>query len=136
MNRKGSAVWKGGLKDGNGVVSTESGVLKDVQYSFSSRFEDGIGSNPEELLDVFEYAGNVPLVVLPSPFRSLIGPIMDYVDEIHADRPHEVVTVIVPEAVSTKPLHRFLQENVAAQLKAALGSRQNVVVTNVRYFLD
>ncbi|MCU1285973.1 MAG: osmotically inducible protein OsmC [Acidobacteriales bacterium] len=50
MQRKGSAVWKGGLKDGKGTVSTESGVLKDSQYSFSTRFENGIGTNPEELL--------------------------------------------------------------------------------------
>src|SRR3954466_14684733 len=50
MQRKGSAVWKGGLKDGKGTVSTDSGVLKDSQYSFSTRFENGIGTNPEELL--------------------------------------------------------------------------------------
>ena len=50
MTRKGSAVWKGGLKDGSGTVSTESGVLKDQQYSFKTRFEDGLGTNPEELL--------------------------------------------------------------------------------------
>jgi osmotically inducible protein OsmC len=50
MQRKGSAVWKGGLKDGQGVVSTDSGVLKDTQYSFSTRFENGIGTNPEELI--------------------------------------------------------------------------------------
>ena len=50
MKRKGSAVWNGGLKGGKGVVSTESGVLKDTQYSFSSRFESGIGTNPEELI--------------------------------------------------------------------------------------
>ena len=50
MKRTGSAVWKGGLKDGQGTVSTESGVLSDTQYSFSTRFEDGTGTNPEELL--------------------------------------------------------------------------------------
>lgn len=50
MKRIGSAVWKGGLKDGKGTVSTESGVLKDTQYSFGSRFESGIGTNPEELI--------------------------------------------------------------------------------------
>jgi osmotically inducible protein OsmC len=50
MVRKGSAKWMGGLKDGSGKVSTESGVLKDQQYSFKTRFEDGIGTNPEELL--------------------------------------------------------------------------------------
>jgi osmotically inducible protein OsmC len=50
MKRKASAVWKGGLKDGKGSISTDSGVLSDAQYSFSTRFEDGIGTNPEELI--------------------------------------------------------------------------------------
>jgi osmotically inducible protein OsmC len=50
MKRKASAVWKGGLKDGKGTISTASGVLSDTQYSFSTRFEDGTGTNPEELI--------------------------------------------------------------------------------------
>ncbi len=50
MTRIGSAVWNGGLVDGKGVVSTESGVLTGIPYSFTSRFEHGTGTNPEELL--------------------------------------------------------------------------------------
>jgi lipoyl-dependent peroxiredoxin len=50
MQRKASAVWKGGLKDGKGAISTPSGVLKETQYSFSTRFESGVGTNPEELI--------------------------------------------------------------------------------------
>lgn len=50
MVRKASAVWRGGLKDGNGTISTESTVLRDTQYSFSTRFENGVGTNPEELI--------------------------------------------------------------------------------------
>ncbi len=50
MQRKGSAVWKGGLREGRGTVSTASGVLKDTQYSFATRFENGVGTNPEELI--------------------------------------------------------------------------------------
>lgn len=50
MKRTASAVWNGGLKDGKGSISTESGVLSDTQYSFSTRFEDGKGTNPEELI--------------------------------------------------------------------------------------
>lgn len=50
MKRKASAVWRGGLKDGKGSIATESGVLRDTQYSFSTRFEHGIGTNPEELI--------------------------------------------------------------------------------------
>ncbi len=50
MKRNASAVWKGGIKDGQGTLSTASGVLSDTQYSFKTRFEDGIGTNPEELI--------------------------------------------------------------------------------------
>jgi osmotically inducible protein OsmC len=50
MKRKASAVWKGGLRDGKGTISTDSGVLSDTQYSFSTRFEQGVGTNPEELI--------------------------------------------------------------------------------------
>src|SRR6202795_1478479 len=50
MNRKASAIWRGGLKDGNGTISTDSGVLSNTQYSFSTRFENGVGTNPEELI--------------------------------------------------------------------------------------
>jgi osmotically inducible protein OsmC len=50
MTRKASAVWRGGLKDGKGTVSTGSGVLKETQYSFGTRFEQGVGTNPEELV--------------------------------------------------------------------------------------
>lgn len=50
MKRNASAVWKGGLQDGKGTISTQSGVLEDTQYSFTTRFEDGKGTNPEELI--------------------------------------------------------------------------------------
>lgn len=51
MDRKAKAVWQGGLQDGKGTLSTESGVLKESPYSFKTRFENGVsGTNPEELL--------------------------------------------------------------------------------------
>jgi osmotically inducible protein OsmC len=50
MKRNASAVWKGDLKSGKGTISTDSGVLSDTQYSFKTRFEDGKGTNPEELI--------------------------------------------------------------------------------------
>jgi lipoyl-dependent peroxiredoxin len=50
MQRTASAHWSGGLKDGKGTVSSQSGVLSQSQYSFSTRFENGIGTNPEELI--------------------------------------------------------------------------------------
>ncbi len=50
MQRTATAHWSGGLKDGKGTVSTQSGVLNQTQYSFSTRFENGVGTNPEELI--------------------------------------------------------------------------------------
>ena len=50
MKKTASAAWSGGLKEGSGIVSTGTGVLHDAPYGFHSRFEDGPGTNPEELL--------------------------------------------------------------------------------------
>jgi len=50
IKKNASAIWRGGFKDGGGTISTETGVLKDAPYGFRSRFEDGAGTNPEELI--------------------------------------------------------------------------------------
>lgn len=50
MKRSASAEWHGGLKDGKGSISTQSGILKNTPYGFNTRFEDGPGTNPEELI--------------------------------------------------------------------------------------
>jgi len=50
MKRSASAVWNGGLRDGNGAVSASSGAIRDLPYSFATRFEDQPGTNPEELI--------------------------------------------------------------------------------------
>jgi osmotically inducible protein OsmC len=50
MDRSASAVWKGSLKEGKGTISSQSGALKEMQYSFAARFENGVGTNPEELI--------------------------------------------------------------------------------------
>jgi amino acid transporter len=82
-----------------------------------------------------KYGEGVPLTILASPHRSLVQPVLDYVDEMLEEDPDQVITVIVPEAVSTNFWHKLLQENVAQQMRAALGQRRNVMVTNSRYFL-
>ena len=50
IKRSGSAAWSGGIKDGKGSISTQSGVLDNTQYGFNTRFENGPGTNPEELI--------------------------------------------------------------------------------------
>jgi amino acid transporter len=83
-----------------------------------------------------EFGHDIPLVILPSPYRSLIQPVLDYVDRLREANPGVIITVIVAEAVSTRWYQKLLTENVAQQLKIALASRRRVVVANTRYFLD
>ncbi|MGV3617060.1 MAG: APC family permease [Fimbriimonas sp.] len=83
-----------------------------------------------------QYGRGIPLVVLASPYRSLIQPVLDYVDKLRVDRPGATITVVVAEAVSTKWYQKLLSENVAQQLKVSLARRKKVVVANVRYFLN
>ena len=50
MDRKASVIWNGTLREGTGTLTTESGVLTDTQYSFRTRFAEGLGTNPDELI--------------------------------------------------------------------------------------
>lgn len=78
---------------------------------------------------------DMPLVILESPYRSLVTPLTEYIDETIAEDPNTMITVIVPQAVPKHWWHSFLHNNVAIVLKMALKARKNVVITNVRYFL-
>ncbi|MCB0826921.1 MAG: APC family permease [Armatimonadetes bacterium] len=78
----------------------------------------------------------MPLVVLDSPYRSVIEPIGRYVDELLQTKKNMMVTVIVPQAVTKKWWLQWLHGNAAIGLKAMLGSRRNVIITNIRYLTD
>ena len=73
MDRKGSAVWEGTIREGKGSVSTESGVLAATPYSFTSRFEHGAGTNPEELLGA-AHAGCFTMAVCAALTRAGLKP--------------------------------------------------------------
>ncbi|MCG9894122.1 MAG: APC family permease, partial [Fimbriimonadaceae bacterium] len=82
------------------------------------------------------FGADVPLVILESPYRSLVDPVLDYVDATLEEDPELTVTVIVPQPILGRWWHRLLHDNAAAWLKRALGSRRRVMVTNVRYSLE
>lgn len=82
-----------------------------------------------------KFGSDLPMVVLESPYRSLIEPILDYIDATLEQDPNLMVTVIVPQGVASKWWHAILHNNAALWLKRALGTRERVVVTNVRYFI-
>jgi amino acid transporter len=78
----------------------------------------------------------IPLVILPSPYRSLVGPLLEYIDEVRAEGDNQLVTVVLPEFVSTKWWHALLHNANGPLLKLYLAQRPGVVLTNVRYFLS
>jgi amino acid transporter len=78
---------------------------------------------------------DMPLVILESPYRSLVEPVTDYIDRALEDDPDTILTVIVPQGVPPRWYQTLLHSNLATSLKLALSNRKNVVVTNVRYFL-
>ncbi len=84
-----------------------------------------------------EHVGEeIPLVILPSPYRSFIGPLMAYLDEVQKERDDHLVTVVLPEFVSTKWWHGLLHNANGPLVKMYLGQRPGVVIVNVRYFLS
>ena len=81
-------------------------------------------------------APDISLVILESPYRSIVEPVVEYIDEAVGEDDDQMLTVIVPEAIAKHWWKRILHNNSAIPLKIALASRRNVVITNVRYFLD
>ncbi len=82
------------------------------------------------------YGTDIPLVIMESPYRSLIGPLLRYIDAVQKERSDDVVTIVLPELVSRKLWHALLHNQAGPLLKLALLNRRDVIVTNVRYFLE
>ncbi len=82
------------------------------------------------------YGLGIPLVILESPFRSVLGPTLSYLEEAKKERPDYVVTVVLPEFVPKKLWHKLLHNQSGFFLKVALMFRRDIVVTNVRYYLE
>ena len=82
-----------------------------------------------------KWAPDIKLVVLKSPYRSLIRPILEYIDQVKVDTGDDMLTVIIPEFVTARWYQSFLHNQTALMLKTALLFRKGVVVTSVRYHL-
>jgi hypothetical protein len=78
----------------------------------------------------------VPLEILTSPYRSLIHPVLHYIDELGARDPHDILMVVIPEFIPTKWWHHLLHHQTALMIKAALLCRKNTVVVSVPYHLE
>jgi len=124
------------------VPSLHRGVMPALEYARSLSPDCRavhIATDPEKtpmLKERWERWGkDVPLVILDSPFREFIGPVMRYLDAVQKERSNHIVTVVVPEYVQTKWWHSILHGQSGLRLKFALLDRKDVVVANVRYYL-
>jgi len=83
-----------------------------------------------------EWGRGVPLVVLSSPYRSLLEPLLEYIREVDCERDDDNIVVVIPEFVPAKWWEKILHNHSGLMLKFALLGQRNVVVCNVRYFLE
>ena len=87
------------------------------------------------LLERWEtWGGGIPLVILESPYRSIVGPLLDYLEEAKQERKDYVITVVVPELAPVRWWHSLLHNQTGLMIKFALLFRRDIIVTNVRYF--
>lgn len=82
-----------------------------------------------------EKATDIPLVTIETPYRSIIGPLLKYIDDIHKRSPNDVLTVVVPEFVLAKWWQRLLHNQTAFRIRASLFLRPGIVITTVPYHL-
>jgi amino acid transporter len=101
------------------------GIYVEVDPEQTRRFEERWA----------KYADGMPLVVLRSPYRSVTGPLQDYLDLLHRQSPREMVTIVLPEFVPARWWQHLLHNQTALLIKGALLFRKGVVVTNVPYHL-
>ncbi len=125
------------------VPRVHKGILQALEYvkAFSKDVRAlHVVINPDNVDAVKrewdEYVGDLPLVILESPYRSLVEPIIEYIDAAIEERPDRMLTVVVPQAVPKHWWQSILHNNSAEPIRRALAARRNVVITNVRYFLD
>ncbi|RKS25130.1 osmotically inducible protein OsmC [Flavobacterium endophyticum] len=137
MKRNATAVWEGSLKEGNGKISTQSTVLSNAQYSFKTRFEQGNGTNPEELIaaahagcftmQLTAYLNEAGFTVASIETKcdvdfqdgSVVGShlsVLSRVDDISTDKFQE----LVKKAETTCPISRLLNTKITSNATLVL----------------
>jgi hypothetical protein len=125
------------------VGDLHRGVLKAIQYAQSlspAAKAVFVETDPERTRRLEEKWGKwglgVPLIVLSSPYRSLLGPLLEYVDHLQQHRgENHIVTIILPEFIPAKWWQHLLHNQTALLIKGSLLFRKNVIVTDVPYHL-
>ncbi len=125
------------------ISGLHRGVVEALRYAQSIgtdtravfiELDSGAAQNLERAWK--EWGRGVPLVVLPSPFRSVLSPLLDYIDDLRSKNSSRVVTVLIPEFVTARWWEGIFHNQTALLMRAALLFRPNIVVTSVRYHLE
>jgi hypothetical protein len=81
------------------------------------------------------WGGGIPLIILESPYRSLVSPLLNYLEEVKSERSNTLVTVVLPEFVPARWWHGLLHNQSGLLLKIVLMFRRDIVTTNLRYYV-
>lgn len=128
MKRKASAVWKGNLLGGTGTVSTASQVLDNTQYSFKTRFEEGKGTNPEELIGA-AHAGCFSMAL--SAQLGEMGLTPDYINTTATVTLEKVENGFAITQIHLEVSAKVPGADQATFLKAATGAKENCPVSRL-----
>ncbi|MBY0412662.1 MAG: hypothetical protein K2Q18_00780, partial [Bdellovibrionales bacterium] len=82
-----------------------------------------------------KWANGINLTVIPSPYRSVIGPLVEFIDETHAQSGRDNISIVVPEFITKRWYHQFLHNQMTLVLKTTLRLKPGKVVTTIRYHL-
>ena len=124
------------------ISGIHRGVLEALRYALSISPDVRacyVELDPEATervkMEWSRWAPHVPFVVLKSPYRSVIQPLISYIDDVEEVSHDDMITVIIPEFVTAKWYHQFLHNQTAFLIRTALLFKRRKVVTSVRYHL-
>jgi amino acid transporter len=124
------------------ISGIHPGVVMAVQYALTISddvricYVDVDRDATEKMQKVWEkWSQGLPLNILKSPYRSVLGPLLEYIDQVHIDSGKEMVSVVVPEFITRHWYHQFLHNQMTLVLRTALRLKSGKVVTSIRYHL-
>lgn len=124
------------------ISGIHPGVVMAVQYALTISddvrvcYVDVDKDATEKMLKVWEkWSQGLPLNILKSPYRSVLGPLLDYIDQVHIESGKDMVSVVVPEFITRHWYHQFLHNQMTLVLRTALRLKSGKVVTSIRYHL-
>lgn len=124
------------------ISGIHPGVVMAIQYALTISddvrvcYVDANKESTEKMLKVWDkWSQGLPLKILDSPYRSVLGPLLNYIDEVHQDSGSAMMSVVVPEFITKHWYHQFLHNQMTFVLRTALRLKPGIVVTSVRYYL-